>query len=178
LWPQGTTWQELGSVSVRAETLGYDSIWSYDNFTALGGDPTLPVLDGWSVIAALAAMTTTARCATQCRGQDQCRLVSRSSSAEERNGRRCASSPGMPISNAFGTPDVVTHKLSVLRGHCATVGRDPAAIAVTLNAGVIVRDSQSAVQARLDEIGEVAGFPDCAASNQPFGTPDRGPPPP
>lgn len=39
--------------------------------------------------------------------------------------------------NLFGaTPDEVAHKLEVLRGHCADVGRDPAQIRVTvLNAG-------------------------------------------
>ncbi|MGZ4688703.1 MAG: hypothetical protein ACXVJW_08760 [Acidimicrobiia bacterium] len=37
----------------------------------------------------------------------------------------------------------------------------------------LVRDSEAAVQARLDELGEVAGFPDYAASNQPCGTPDQ-----
>ena len=39
--------------------------------------------------------------------------------------------------NLFGaTPDEVAHKLEVLRGHCADVGRDPAEIRVTvLNAG-------------------------------------------
>jgi F420-dependent oxidoreductase-like protein len=33
--------------------------------------------------------------------------------------------------NLFGDPDRVRHKLSVLREHCATQGRDPAAIEVT-----------------------------------------------
>jgi F420-dependent oxidoreductase-like protein len=33
--------------------------------------------------------------------------------------------------NLFGDPDTVRHKLGVLREHCATEGRDPAAITVT-----------------------------------------------
>ena len=33
--------------------------------------------------------------------------------------------------NLFGDPDTVRHKLAVLREHCATEGRDPAAITVT-----------------------------------------------
>lgn len=33
--------------------------------------------------------------------------------------------------NIFGGPDVVAHKIGVLKGHCATVGRDPREIEVT-----------------------------------------------
>jgi len=33
--------------------------------------------------------------------------------------------------NLFGDPDTVRHKVDVLRGHCATEGRDPADITVT-----------------------------------------------
>ena len=33
--------------------------------------------------------------------------------------------------NLFGDPDTVRHKLAVLHEHCATEGRDPAAITVT-----------------------------------------------
>ena len=33
--------------------------------------------------------------------------------------------------NFFGTPEEITHKLTVLRGHCETIGRDPNEIEVT-----------------------------------------------
>ena len=75
------------------------------------------------------------------------------------------------IWNAFGTPQLLTHKLSVLDQHCAAIGRDRSTIGITVNAGIIVRDTAAAVRARLDELGEVAGYPDYAASNQPYGTP-------
>jgi alkanesulfonate monooxygenase SsuD/methylene tetrahydromethanopterin reductase-like flavin-dependent oxidoreductase (luciferase family) len=74
--------------------------------------------------------------------------------------------------NAFGTPEVVVGKRAVLDSHCAAVGRNPADIAVTLNVGIIVRDTPGEVQDRLDEIGEIAGFPDYAASNRPWGPPE------
>ncbi|MGD9796937.1 MAG: LLM class F420-dependent oxidoreductase [Acidimicrobiia bacterium] len=38
--------------------------------------------------------------------------------------------------NVFGTPEVVAHKVDVLRRHCDDVGRDPAEIEVTAFAGV------------------------------------------
>lgn len=258
LWPQGATWQELRSASVRADALGYDSVWSYDHFTALGADLTVPVFDGWTAIAALAAMTSRSRLGilvTAVTHRNPGVLAKMAATLDHLSGGRAILGLGaawhegehraygipfpptgqrlalldescavirslfeddvttfdgehctmhdavlwpkpiqtrLPILiggggerktlrivarhadlwNAFGTPEVVTHKLSVLREHCTAVGRDPATIGVTLNAGVIVRDSAAAVQARLEEIGEVAGFPDYAASNQPYGTPE------
>lgn len=40
--------------------------------------------------------------------------------------------------NLFGEPDVLAHKIAVLRGHCADVGRDPAEISVTQLSNVLV----------------------------------------
>lgn len=74
--------------------------------------------------------------------------------------------------NAFGTPETVARKASVLREHCSEVGRDPSEIGITVNVGVIVRDDAAGVQARLTEIGPVAQFPDFSDSNQPYGPPE------
>jgi F420-dependent oxidoreductase-like protein len=258
LWPQGATWPELCSASVRVDALGYDSLWSYDHFVALGADPTVPVFDGWTAIAALSALTAKTRLGVlvtgvthrnpavlakmaatvdhlsdgrailglgagwheaehtaygipfppagqrldlldeactvirslfeqdvttfegdHCQVRDavlwpkpiQARLPILIGGGGERRTLRIVAQHA-DLWNAFGTPDVVANKLLVLREHCAAVGRDPSTIGITLNAGVIVRDNATAVHARLDEIGEVAGFPDYAASNQPWGTPD------
>jgi alkanesulfonate monooxygenase SsuD/methylene tetrahydromethanopterin reductase-like flavin-dependent oxidoreductase (luciferase family) len=40
--------------------------------------------------------------------------------------------------NTWGTPDVIAHKSGVLDGYCAEVGRDPAAIARTAQALIVV----------------------------------------
>jgi alkanesulfonate monooxygenase SsuD/methylene tetrahydromethanopterin reductase-like flavin-dependent oxidoreductase (luciferase family) len=45
--------------------------------------------------------------------------------------------------NVFGTPDVVAHKDTVLRVHCADVGRDPAAIERTLGCKVTIRSTDA-----------------------------------
>lgn len=259
LWPQGAEWQELCSASVRADMLGFDSIWSYDHFVALGADRTVPVFDGWTAIAALAALTSSARLGILVTGVtyrnpgilakmastldhvsggravlglgaawneaehhaygitfppaaerlallDEACTVIRSLFQDDMTtfeGNHCTmrdavlwpkpvQSP-LPILiggsgeqktlrvvarhadlwNAFGTPKVLTHKLSVLDEHCAAIGRDRSTIGITVNAGIIVRDTAAAVRARLDELGEVAGYPDYAASNQPYGTPDQ-----
>jgi alkanesulfonate monooxygenase SsuD/methylene tetrahydromethanopterin reductase-like flavin-dependent oxidoreductase (luciferase family) len=42
--------------------------------------------------------------------------------------------------NLFGTPDVVAHKVDVLRTHCAVFGRDPAEISITHLSSVLVGD--------------------------------------
>ena len=64
LWPQGASWPEVREGGVRADALGYDSIWLYDHFTSLGPDPSLPVFEGWTALAALAPVTSRARLGT------------------------------------------------------------------------------------------------------------------
>lgn len=258
LWPQGATWPELRDASIRVDDLGYDSLWTYDHFIALGADPGVPVLDGWTAIAAVAALTSQVRLGTLVTGvthrnpailakmaatldhvsvgravlglgaawnedehwaygipfgpigerlgllDEACQVVRALFEREATTfeGRYCAVRDAvlepkpvqarLPILiggsgervtlrivarhadlwNAFGTPEIVARKIGVLREHCEAVSRDPSQIAVTANLGVIVRDDAAAVGARLEEIGEVADFPDYAASNRPWGTPD------
>jgi alkanesulfonate monooxygenase SsuD/methylene tetrahydromethanopterin reductase-like flavin-dependent oxidoreductase (luciferase family) len=45
------------------------------------------------------------------------------------------------IWNAFGTPEVLTHKDAVLRAHCADVGRDPASIERTVGCKITIRST-------------------------------------
>lgn len=56
--------------------------------------------------------------------------------------------------NAFGSPETLSHKDSVLRRHCDDVGRDPGEIERTVGAKIIIRDSEDAAQDRLSEIME------------------------
>ena len=50
--------------------------------------------------------------------------------------------------HGHGAPDVIAHKLDVLRAHCADVGRDPAQITplTTVRPQVVLRDSAREVQ--------------------------------
>jgi alkanesulfonate monooxygenase SsuD/methylene tetrahydromethanopterin reductase-like flavin-dependent oxidoreductase (luciferase family) len=57
--------------------------------------------------------------------------------------------------NGFGTVETIAHKLAVLRDHCASVGRDPAAITPTVAFGMVIRDDPTAVAARVREIDTV-----------------------
>jgi alkanesulfonate monooxygenase SsuD/methylene tetrahydromethanopterin reductase-like flavin-dependent oxidoreductase (luciferase family) len=45
--------------------------------------------------------------------------------------------------NAMGTPEFITHKVEILRGHCDAVGRDISEIEFTLGVKLTIRDSQA-----------------------------------
>ena len=45
--------------------------------------------------------------------------------------------------NAMGTPEVMAHKVEVLRGHCDAVGRDIGEIEFTLGVKLTIRDSEA-----------------------------------
>lgn len=50
-------WRELLARARLAEDAGFDGAWVFDHFKALYGDPRGPCLEGWSLLAALAAST-------------------------------------------------------------------------------------------------------------------------
>ncbi|MGH2345477.1 MAG: TIGR03560 family F420-dependent LLM class oxidoreductase [Chloroflexota bacterium] len=60
LGPQTVTWEELRRWTLKAEALGFDSVWLADHFIR-GRGPSHPVLEMWSGLAALAACTSTIR---------------------------------------------------------------------------------------------------------------------
>src|SRR5437867_12235169 len=55
---QNVVWDDLVSVWKEAEALGYDSGWVYDHFMPIFGDQDGPCLEGWTLLAALAADTS------------------------------------------------------------------------------------------------------------------------
>ncbi len=62
--------------------------------------------------------------------------------------------------HGFGTPAEIAHKLEVLRGHCAKIGRDPAEITPIsgVNPGVVLRDSEAEQQAWLRTVARTQGM--------------------
>ena len=50
-------WDELVARAHFAEEAGFEGAWVFDHFKALYGDPSGPCFEGWSLLAALAAVT-------------------------------------------------------------------------------------------------------------------------
>src|SRR5437016_8559803 len=55
---QGTTWDDVVATWKDADALGYDSAWVFDHFIPIFGDQEGPCLEGWTLLAALAAETS------------------------------------------------------------------------------------------------------------------------
>ncbi|HET9615248.1 MAG TPA: LLM class flavin-dependent oxidoreductase, partial [Candidatus Limnocylindrales bacterium] len=57
LWPQTDSWPALRDAAVRADELGFDSLWTWDHLNAIVGPWDQPILEGWTTLAALGAVT-------------------------------------------------------------------------------------------------------------------------
>ena len=56
--PQNTTYEDMLRIWQEADTLSIiEHAWVFDHFMPLGNDPTGPCLEGWTLLAALAAAT-------------------------------------------------------------------------------------------------------------------------
>ena len=58
---ENVTFAEVLAAWQEAERLGFDHAWGYDHFAPLLGDKDGPVLEGWTMLAALARETTKLR---------------------------------------------------------------------------------------------------------------------
>jgi probable F420-dependent oxidoreductase len=58
LQPQATSIAALLDAAVAAEDLGVDSVWTWDHFFPLFGDPDAPHFEGYTLLSAMAAITS------------------------------------------------------------------------------------------------------------------------
>lgn len=61
LWSQGADWPQVVDAALRIEAAGYDNLWTWDHLLAIVGDPRQPIFEGWTALAALAALTRRVR---------------------------------------------------------------------------------------------------------------------
>jgi alkanesulfonate monooxygenase SsuD/methylene tetrahydromethanopterin reductase-like flavin-dependent oxidoreductase (luciferase family) len=61
LWSQAGTWPELLGAARLVDRLGYDTLWTWDHLHAIVGDPHQPILEGWGLVQAWAAVTRRVR---------------------------------------------------------------------------------------------------------------------
>jgi alkanesulfonate monooxygenase SsuD/methylene tetrahydromethanopterin reductase-like flavin-dependent oxidoreductase (luciferase family) len=57
LWSQQTAWPEFRDAALAAEANGWDSVWTWDHLLAIFGPWEQPILEGWSTLSAVAAVT-------------------------------------------------------------------------------------------------------------------------
>ena len=58
LWAQATDWPAFENAAKRVDSLGYDSLWTWDHLYAIFGDPYQPIFEGYTTLAAWSKVTT------------------------------------------------------------------------------------------------------------------------
>lgn len=61
LWSQQADWAGFRDAALAAEAAGWDSIWTWDHLLAIFGPWEQPILEGWTTLSAVAALTTRVR---------------------------------------------------------------------------------------------------------------------
>lgn len=60
-WSQATDWPELRDIALAAEAAGWDSVWVWDHLMSIIGPSDQAILEGWTSISAIAALTRRVR---------------------------------------------------------------------------------------------------------------------
>ncbi len=64
--PQHTSFADYERAWLRADDLGADSIWTWDHFFPLSGDPNGPHFEGWTCLAVLGPASSAPPSAAWC----------------------------------------------------------------------------------------------------------------
>jgi alkanesulfonate monooxygenase SsuD/methylene tetrahydromethanopterin reductase-like flavin-dependent oxidoreductase (luciferase family) len=58
LWSQSTNWPGFRDAAVAADDAGWDSVWTWDHLLGIFGPWEQPILEGWTLLAAVGPITT------------------------------------------------------------------------------------------------------------------------
>ena len=61
LWPQNTTWEAIRDAAIVVDTVGFETVWTWDHFYALAGEEEKPNLESTTVLGALSPLTKRAK---------------------------------------------------------------------------------------------------------------------
>jgi len=61
LWSQHTSWLDFRDAALAAERAGWDSVWTWDHLLAIFGPWEQPILEGWTTLSAVGAVTSRVR---------------------------------------------------------------------------------------------------------------------
>jgi alkanesulfonate monooxygenase SsuD/methylene tetrahydromethanopterin reductase-like flavin-dependent oxidoreductase (luciferase family) len=57
LWSQASDWPGFRDAALAAEAAGWDGVWTWDHLLAIQGPWVQPIFEGWTTLAAVAAIT-------------------------------------------------------------------------------------------------------------------------
>lgn len=61
LWSQNTSWPAFRDAALALEAAGWDEVWTWDHLMAIAGPAEQPILEGWTAITGVAALTSRVR---------------------------------------------------------------------------------------------------------------------
>ena len=119
------------------------------------GRPEEPMLEGWTVISMLAAITTKIKLGTFVTGviyRYPSVLAKVAATLDALRKRLKIVAKYADACNLFGSPETVRKKLDILKDHCKSVGRDYDSILKTKLSAIIVDDNNHMAKNRVLEI--------------------------
>src|SRR6266536_2697412 len=58
LWSQSSDWTSFRNAALAGEAAGWDGVWTWDHLLAINGPWEQPIFEGWTALAAVAAVTS------------------------------------------------------------------------------------------------------------------------